>query len=58
MSDAVSASLGVGPGWMSAPGLVPAVVLVVGAVVVSAGIGALAVARLTRRPASDLVRAE
>lgn len=58
MSDAVSTGLGVGPGWMPAPSPLASAVLVVGAVAVSAGLGALAVARVARRPASDLVRAE
>ncbi len=58
MSDAVSTGIGVGPGWMPAPSPLAAAVLVVGAIVVSAGLGALAVARVARRPASDLVRGE
>ena len=58
MSDEVSTGLGVGPGWMPAPSPLAAAVLVVGAIVVSAGLGALAVARVARRPASDLVRGE
>ena len=58
MSDAVSTGLGVGPGWMPAPSAIPSALLVVLAVLVSGGLGALAVARVARRPASDLVRGE
>lgn len=58
MSDAVSSSLGVGPGWMPAPSWFAAAVLAVLAVVTSAGLGAVAEGRVARRSASDLVRGE
>jgi putative ABC transport system permease protein len=58
LSDGVSTSLGVGPGWMPAPATWSVVVLAVAACVVSAALGALAAARITRRSASELVRSE
>ncbi|MGD9999165.1 MAG: ABC transporter permease [Ilumatobacteraceae bacterium] len=58
LSDSVSTSLGVGPGWMPAPATWSVVVLAVAACVVSAALGALAAARITRRSASELVRSE
>jgi putative ABC transport system permease protein len=58
LSDVVSQSVGVGPGWMPAPHFSIVAVLVVAAVGVAAGLGALAVARVARRPASDLLRQE
>ncbi len=58
LSDVVSTSIGVGPGWMPQPDLRAVLSLVVLAVVVAAGLGALAIARIARRPASDLVRGE
>ncbi|MBI5088088.1 MAG: ABC transporter permease, partial [Actinobacteria bacterium] len=58
LSDTVSTSLGVGPGWMPAPDPWSVVILVVSAWVAAAALGALAVARTVRRPAAELVRAE
>jgi putative ABC transport system permease protein len=58
LSDVVSNSIGVGPGWMPQPDLRSVLSLVVLAVVVAAGLGAVAIARTARRPASDLVRGE
>lgn len=58
LADVVSGSLGVGPGWMPAPAAWAVVLLVVAAVAVAAGIGALAVTRIARQPASDLLRRE
>jgi len=58
LADAVSKGIGVGPGWMPAPGI--GLVAVVGAIaiVLSASLGALAVRRIANRPAADLVRGE
>ena len=58
MSDVVSTGIGAGPGWMPLPSAMPLVILAAGTVVLTAAIGAGAVARLARRPASDLVRLE
>lgn len=58
LSDVVSRAIGVGPGWMAAPSAGLVAVFALLAVVVSAGLGAVAVARISRRPASDLVRTE
>jgi putative ABC transport system permease protein len=58
LSDLVSEGIGVGPGWMAMPsiGQITALALVVMAV--SAALGALAVGRLARRSAAELVRWE
>jgi putative ABC transport system permease protein len=58
LSDVVSRSIGVGPGWMPVPGVVPAVGVVVVVTLACAGLGALSVARNARTPASELVRSE
>jgi putative ABC transport system permease protein len=58
LSDLVSTDLGVGPGWMPAPPALELVALGAVAIIVSAGLGALAVVRTVRRPVSDLVRHE
>jgi hypothetical protein len=58
LSDLVSEGIGVGPGWMPPPAATQLAVLAVTAVVVAASLGALAVARLARRPAAELVRWE
>jgi putative ABC transport system permease protein len=58
MADVVSSGIGAGPGWMPLPGVTPLAVLAVGTVLLGASMGALAVARLARRPASDLLRRE
>lgn len=58
LSDVVSREIGVGPGWMPAPDLGAVTVLAIAAVAVAAGLGALAVGRIVKRPASDLVRGE
>jgi putative ABC transport system permease protein len=58
LSNVVSSSIGVGPGWMPVPGAVPAVGVVVVVTIACAGLGALSVARNARTPASELVRSE
>ncbi len=58
LSNLVSDGIGVGPGWMPLPDATQLAVLALVAVVLSAGLGALAVARLARRPAAQLVRWE
>lgn len=58
LSDLVSDGIGVGPGWMPLPDATQLAVLALVAVVLSAGLGALAVSRLARRPAAQLVRWE
>ncbi len=58
LSDLVSEGIGVGPGWMPMPDATQVAVLAFVAIVISAGLGALAVARLARRPAAELVRWE
>lgn len=58
LADTVSRGLGAGPGWMPLPPLLPVVVLVTGTLLLTGAIGAGSVARLARRPASDLIRTE
>ena len=58
LSDVVSISLGVGPAWLPAPSFTSVLVIVVATSMVTAGLGAAAVARNAFRPASDLVRGE
>jgi putative ABC transport system permease protein len=58
LADLVSEGIGVGPGWMPLPAASQLAVLALGAVAVSAGLGALAVLRLAHRPAAELVRWE
>lgn len=58
LSDIVSSGLGAGPGWMPLPPALPIVILVAGTLAVTAALGAASVARVARRPASDLLRAE
>jgi ABC-type antimicrobial peptide transport system permease subunit len=58
LSDLVGRAIGIGPGWMPGPGMTELGVLAVVALVLSAGLGALAVAQLARRPAAQLVRWE
>jgi len=58
LSDLVGKGIGVGPGWVAMPSGAQLAVVAVLALVVSAGLGALAVARLARRPAAELVRWE
>lgn len=58
LSDTVSSSLGVGPGWMGAPSWAFVASLAAGAVALSAALGALAVRGIVRRPAAELVRSE
>jgi putative ABC transport system permease protein len=58
LSDLVSTSLGVGPAWLPAPSITSVLVIVVATSIVTAGLGATAVARNAFRPASDLVRGE
>jgi hypothetical protein len=58
LADLVSEGIGVGSGWMPLPDQTELAVLALVALVLSAGLGALAVARLARRPAADLIRWE
>jgi putative ABC transport system permease protein len=58
LSDLVSDGIGVGPGWMPMPTAGQLIVVSLTALTLSAGLGALAVQRLARRPAADLVRWE
>jgi putative ABC transport system permease protein len=58
LSDVLSEGIGVGPGWMPMPAVGQLVLLTVAAVLLSAALGALAVARLARRPAAELVQWE
>ena len=58
LSDVISTSLGVGPAWLPAPSITSVLVIVVATSIVTAGLGATAVARNAFRPASELVRGE
>lgn len=58
LADGVSSGIGAGPGWMPLPSIVPLLGLVGGTLLVTAGLGALSMARLAQRPASDLIRFE
>jgi putative ABC transport system permease protein len=58
LADGVSTGIGVGPGWMPLPPASALVLVPLAAVLLSAVLGATAVARTARRPASDLVRGE
>ena len=58
LADLVSEGIGVGPGWMPMPSPGQLAVLALGAVLVSAGLGAVAVRQLARRPISELIRWE
>lgn len=58
LADVVSSGIGVGPGWLPAPGVVPLAVVAMVAVGMSAALGAVAVRRVATRPAADLVRGE
>jgi len=58
LADLVSSSIGVGPGWMGLPGLVPILVVAFLAVVLSSLLGAVAVRRLATMAPADLVRWE
>jgi putative ABC transport system permease protein len=58
LADGVSAGIGVGPGWMPSPPAMAVVLVPLAAVLLAAALGAAAVARTARRPASDLVRGE
>jgi len=58
LSNLVSDGIGVGPGWMPLPTAGQLTLVTLIALAVSAGLGALAVGRLARRPASELVRWE
>ena len=58
LADTVSEGIGVGPGWMPMPAPGQLGVLALGVVLFSAGLGALAVRQLARRPTADLVRWE
>jgi putative ABC transport system permease protein len=56
LADAVSSGIGVGPGWMPAPGV--ALLTVIAAIVISlsTALGAAGERRVATRPAADLVR--
>jgi putative ABC transport system permease protein len=58
LSDAVSTGIGVGPGWMPAPGFGLVVMIATTAIVLSAVLGSVATRRIAIRPAADLVRGE
>ncbi len=58
LADVVSAGIGVGPGWMPAPGIGLVSVVATVSIVLSAVLGAVAVRRIANRPAADLVRGE
>jgi putative ABC transport system permease protein len=58
LADAVSTGIGVGPGWMPAPGAGLVSVIAAVALVLSAVLGSVAVRRIATRPAADLVRGE
>ena len=58
LSDVVSSSLGVGPGWMPAPAIASIAALGVATMVMSTALGGLATSRVARRSVSDLVRGE
>jgi putative ABC transport system permease protein len=58
LADTLSAGMGVGPGWMPMPAPFGVVLLTVGTIAITGALGAAAIARMVRRPASDLVRAE
>jgi putative ABC transport system permease protein len=58
MGDAVTSSMGIGPGYGRLPSPVALTVVAVAAVGVAASLGALAVRRLASRPPADLVRWE
>jgi putative ABC transport system permease protein len=58
LADVVSSGIGVGPGWLPAPGILPLTVVALVAVGMSAALGAVAVRRVAIRPAADLVRGE
>lgn len=58
LADAVSTGIGVGPGWLPAPGVFLTSMIALVAIMLSAVFGASAVRRIATRPASDLVRGE
>jgi putative ABC transport system permease protein len=58
LADAVSTGMGVGPGWLSSPSIGLLVATSLLAIALSAALGAIAVRRVTTRPAADLVRGE
>jgi putative ABC transport system permease protein len=58
LSDAVSTGIGVGPGWMPAPGWGEVALIAALAVIASAGLASIGVRRTAAKPASDLLRAE
>jgi putative ABC transport system permease protein len=58
LSDAVGEGIGVGPGWSPMPTATQLALVAGIALVVSGGLGALAVGRLARRSPSELVRWE
>jgi putative ABC transport system permease protein len=58
LSDLVSNGIGVGPGWMPMPTAGQLLLLTLIALPGTAALGALAVERLVRRPAAELVRWE
>lgn len=58
LADAVSTGMGVGPGWLSSPSIGLLVTTSLLAVALSAALGAIAVRRVTTRPAAELLRGE
>jgi putative ABC transport system permease protein len=58
LADTVSTGIGVGPGWMPAPGFGPVVMIATTAIVLSSVLGSVATRRIAVRPAADLVRGE
>ncbi|MCB0993568.1 MAG: ABC transporter permease [Acidimicrobiales bacterium] len=58
LADAVSNGIGVGPGWLPAPGVVQLAIVAALAIGLSAALGALAERRVAIRPAAELVRGE
>ncbi len=58
LADTVSTDIGVGPGWMPAPGIGLVLTIATAAVVLAAVLGSVATRRIAVRPAADLVRGE
>ncbi len=58
LADTVSTDIGVGPGWMPAPGIGLVLTIAMAAVVLAAVLGSVATRRIAVRPAADLVRGE
>ena len=58
LADVVSSGIGVGPGWMPAPGVATISIIVGTTIVMSAALGAVALQRIATRSPADLVRGE